>query len=197
MDDLPVEPASAGPAVATRARRTRLTRLGWLLAAVAVAVLVELAVTARIATPGVSADRGPGVDRPAASFDLVSLDGRRAALRDFAGRPLVLNFWASWCPPCREEAPLLVQVANRAPQGLALVGVLYQDTPDNARKFEAEFGVPYPTLLDPDGLAAIDYGITGIPETFFIDRKGIVRAHQVGQLSQADLDAKLRTILAP
>ncbi len=142
-------------------------------------------------------DRGPGVDRPAASFDLQTLDGRRLGLGNYAGRPVIVNFWASWCPPCREEAPLLVQLARRAPQGLAVVGILYQDTAENAQRFVDEFGVPYATLLDPQGTAAIDYGLTGIPETFFIDRTGMIRAHQVGVLSQADIDAKLRTIAGP
>ena len=169
----------------------------WLAAAAGTAVLIELAVTTRIGSPGSQAYRGPGVDRAAAAFDLPRLDGGRVTLAGLAGRPVVVNFWASWCPPCREEAPLLVQLARQAQGDLAVVGVLYQDAPDNARKFVDEFGVPYPTLLDPDGRTAIDYGLTGIPETFFVDRAGVIRAHQVGALTQADLESKLRTILAP
>ena len=193
--DVPEPAAAANSAVV--GRRTRMPRIAWLVVAVGLAVMVEWAVTARIGTPAAASGPGPGVNRPAAAFDLQTLDGQRVALRDFAGRPLVVNFWASWCPPCREEAPLLVELARRAPNGLALVGVLYQDSPDAARKFAAEFSVTYPTLLDPDGRTAIDYGLTGIPETFFIDRSGVIRGHQVGALTQADLDAKLQTIVGP
>jgi cytochrome c biogenesis protein CcmG/thiol:disulfide interchange protein DsbE len=137
------------------------------------------------------------VGRTAAAFGLRTLDGARVSLADLRGSPVVVNFWASWCVPCREEASLLEALAAQGPGGLRVVGVLYEDSPENARAFAEQYGVSYPTLLDPDGRAAIDYGVLGIPETFFVDRSGIIRAHQVGALAAGDLPRQVSAIVGP
>lgn len=165
---------------------------GWLLAGVA--ALVAL-LTVNVAGPGAAVDT-PVVGRPAPAFDLQTLDGGRLSLADLRGSPVVVNFWASWCVPCREEAPLLTAAARAyEAQGLRVVGIVYQDSAESARDFMARYTQTYPGLLDPDGRTAIDYGVFGIPETFFIDRDGIVRSRQVGPVTKEGLDRQIREIL--
>ena len=175
-----------------RLPRRRLIIVAWLLAAVA-AVIAFL--TVNIAkTPG-PVDT-PILGRPAPSFDLETLDGSRLALGDLRGSSVVLNFWASWCIPCREEAPLLTAAdATYGPRGVRIIGVVYQDSADNARDFMRRYGQAYPALLDPDGRTAIDYAVFGIPETFFIDAAGVVRSRQVGALTDRDLKRQIEAII--
>ena len=138
----------------------------------------------------------PLVCRAAPDFRLQALDGRWVRLADYCGRPVVLNFWASWCPPCRDEAPLLANAAaTYGPNGLVMLGVVFQDSPDAARAFMAGFGQRYPGLVDPDGRTALDYGVGGIPETFFIGRGGTIVAKQVGPVTEASLRADIDAIL--
>ena len=182
------EPASA------RERRgpRRLILAAWLVAGVAAIVAF---LTVSVGRPSGPVDT-PIVGRPAPGFDLQTLDGRRVSLADLRGSPIVLNFWASWCIPCREEAPLLTAAdATYRSDGLRILGVVYQDSSENASDFMARYGQTYPGLLDPDGRTAIDYGVFGIPETFFIDRAGVVRSRQVGPLTEAELKRKIEAIL--
>jgi cytochrome c biogenesis protein CcmG/thiol:disulfide interchange protein DsbE len=94
----------------------------------------------------------------------------------------VLNVWASWCAPCREEHPLLVEAARQ--QTVTLVGLNYKDDPRNADEWLRKLGDPYERIaVDRDGRVSIDYGVYGVPETFVIDRDGIVRMKHIGPLS--------------
>lgn len=133
---------------------------------------------------------------PAPAFSLERLDGGRLSLDELRVRPVVLNFWASWCIPCRDEAPLLTKLAaDNAGRGLVVVGVVYQDSATNAIDFMRRYGQTYPGLLDPSGRTALDYGVYGIPETYFIDPSGVIRARQIGPLVPADLAADVAKIL--
>ena len=182
------QPAATSP----RRRPRRLILAAWLL--VGVAALVAL-LTVSVGRPG-GAVNTPIVGRPAPAFDLQTLDGRRLSLADLRGSPVVLNFWASWCIPCREEAPLLTAAAaDYRARGLRVVGVVYQDSAESARDFMGRYGQTYTGLLDPDGRTAIDYGVFGIPETFFIDASGIVRSRQVGAVTVDDLRRQIQKIL--
>ena len=189
-EQIPAPPE--GVAVVPRRGRRRLIIAAWLVAGVAAIVAF---LTVSVARPSTAVDT-PILGRPAPAFDLQTLNGQRVELADLQGSPVVLNFWASWCIPCREEAPLLTaaDAAYRA-QGLRILGVVYQDSAENARAFMARYGQTYPGLLDPDGRTAIDYGVFGIPETFFIDRAGVVRSRQVGALTEADLRRQIEAVL--
>ncbi len=121
--------------------------------------------------------------KPAPSFELLSLDGETIRLSDLAGSPVVLNYWATWCRPCAMEHPVLLQAAQAyEPRGVKFLGVLYGDTEDKARDYLQRRGSVYPTLLDPEQRTAIDYGVGGVPETFFIGRDGTIVRKYSGPL---------------
>ena len=189
------EQPELGPAAESQTRRRSRRRLivaAWLLAGVAAALAL---LTINIAGPSTAVDT-PIVGRPAPAFDLETLDGGRLSLADLRGSPVVVNFWASWCIPCREEAPLLTAAAEEyEAQGLRVVGIVYQDSPESARDFMGRYGQTYPGLLDPDGRTAIDYGVFGIPETFFVDRTGVVRSRQVGPVTEEGLRKEIEAVL--
>jgi len=136
------------------------------------------------------------VGAAAPDFSLADLDGNPVHLADLRGRPVVLNFWASWCGPCVEEFPLLREAAARhADDGLAVIGIVYQDRSEAARDFMVRHGATWPAAMDPGERVASAYGILGPPETFFIGRDGTIVARQFGQFSAASLDEKLAAII--
>jgi cytochrome c biogenesis protein CcmG/thiol:disulfide interchange protein DsbE len=113
----------------------------------------------------------------------------RFELHEFSGTPIVLNFWASWCEPCREEAPVLEsRWRSWGPRGVLFLGLNMQDATPDARAFLDEFSIDYPTIRDPGDAVASDYGHTGIPETYFIDARGRAVGHTIGVLSPEQLD---------
>jgi cytochrome c biogenesis protein CcmG/thiol:disulfide interchange protein DsbE len=121
-------------------------------------------------------------------------DGTRT-LASFRGKPVVLNFWASWCTPCRQEAPLLEKAQRRlAAHGGTVLGVTFRDTTPDARAFMRRYGLTYPSLRDVDGKLAEDYGTRALPETFVIDRDGRVRAISRGAVSKRFLDDALNEV---
>ena len=122
--------------------------------------------------------------RPAPDFVRETLTGDSLRLSDLRGNVVVLNFWASWCIPCLQEHPLLVAADERwRAQGLRIVGVVYQDTPTNAREWLRERGGSWTNILDPGSRLSIEYGLFGVPETFFIDRRGVVAYKHIGPVS--------------
>jgi cytochrome c biogenesis protein CcmG/thiol:disulfide interchange protein DsbE len=125
-----------------------------------------------------------------------ALDGSAVDLAALRGRPVVVNFWASWCVPCREEFPLLEQkLAELGPtDGLAVIGVLYKDEPELAQQFLAEIGASWPTLDDPGDAFAKAYRVAAPPQTYFIDKDGVLRGIQVGQLRPEDFDTQYAKI---
>ncbi len=116
-------------------------------------------------------------------------DGR-LALSEFEGTPVMLNFWASWCIPCREEAPLLQRAWERyGPGGVLFLGLNMQDLTGDARDFLDEYSITYPTIRDPSNEVARSYGATGIPETYFISARGRVVSHVIGVISPRQMAA--------
>lgn len=138
----------------------------------------------------------PLLGRPATPFSLELFDGGRFSLAEQRGKVVVVSFWASWCIPCREEAPLL-EAAWRAyrDRGVVFVGVNFQDAEPSARAFIAEFGLTFPNGPDPRGRIAIDYGVYGIPELFFIGRDGRTTYKHIGLIGRATLQTRIETTL--
>ena len=138
--------------------------------------------------------RSPLVGRAAPPATLVDLEtGARTSLAALRGRPVVMNFFASWCVPCHQEHATLVEGARNATD-VAFIGVVYDDAPERARAFIEKLGKAYPSYVDDGGRAAVAYGIYGVPETFFIDRNGVVIAKKVGPLSPAELSEYVRML---
>jgi cytochrome c biogenesis protein CcmG, thiol:disulfide interchange protein DsbE len=140
----------------------------------------------------------PLIGKPAAKFTLTSFTGASLSLEQYRGRVVMLNFWASWCrPACYEEAPV-VERAWQAyrDKGVVVLGIDVQDTDEGAQKFIAQFQQTFPNAPDPGGRVAVDYGVYGVPETFFVDRQGRVRFKQVGELTDAVARERLETLLA-
>ena len=118
------------------------------------------------------------------------IQGGFFSLDDHKGSPLIINFWASWCPPCREETPDIEEIwKTHEDQGLVVVGVNVQDTEKEAEKYLSEFAVTFPNILDEDGKITVDYGVTGLPVTFFVSREGRVVGRWVGSISEERLNS--------
>jgi cytochrome c biogenesis protein CcmG/thiol:disulfide interchange protein DsbE len=137
----------------------------------------------------------PVAVRPAPAFSLTLLDGTPFDLSAARGKPVVVNFWASWCIPCEEEAAVLEQGSRAYRDRAVFIGVNVQDTEPLARDFMRRFGVTYPNGRDSTGAISVDYGMSGVPETYFIDREGqLVRKWQ-GALDEARLRSFLDDLL--
>jgi cytochrome c biogenesis protein CcmG/thiol:disulfide interchange protein DsbE len=126
--------------------------------------------------------------RPARAFTLRLFDGSTLSLDELRGKPVLVNFWASWCGPCIEEAPVLERAAQQyGPKGLVLVGIDVWDNEQDARAFLQRHGITYRNGIDPTGTIAIDYGVGGVPESFFIDRNGTLVRKWVGPLNDRQI----------
>lgn len=132
----------------------------------------------------------------APSFEFTTFEGETISLADLEGQGVVLNFWASWCGPCRAEADLLEDTWRReAGDGIIFLGLDYLDQEHAALEYMAEFDITYPNGPDLQSDAARSYGIKGVPETFFISPDGEIQSHVIGPVvSQADLDQRLDAI---
>ena len=165
----------------------------WIRLAVVVAVIGGLAwLLAYGFTRDPSYIESSLIGRQAPSFALTLFDGRKITLEHLRGKVVFLNFWASWCPPCRAEAKTLEAAWKKyKDRGVVFLGIDIQDTEEDARAFIQEFGITYMNGRDDTGRIAIDYGVWGIPETFFIDRQGRITYKHVGGLGTPTITAKL------
>ena len=134
----------------------------------------------------------PLIGRPAAPFAVTLFDGKKLSLDDLRGKAVFLNFWASWCPPCRAEArDLEAAWQTFKDSDVVFLGIDIQDTEEDGRAFLREFNITYPNGRDLSGKVAVDYGVWGIPETYFIDPQGRITYKHVGSLGSALITAKL------
>jgi cytochrome c biogenesis protein CcmG, thiol:disulfide interchange protein DsbE len=203
MSDPAIEPS------ASRARPVRWVLRG-LAATVPIGLLALLIYGVTAQSPSTSIDdalsRGRITTAPPFRLDvlqpgslgtslqprLAGVFGRsRVTLRDLRGTPVVLNFWASWCVPCQEEAPTLERAWRQQarPRGVLFLGLDMQDVTTDARSFMRHYAIDYPNIRDPTNEVARTYGVTGVPETFFINAKGQIVGHIIGASSPAQLIA--------
>jgi cytochrome c biogenesis protein CcmG/thiol:disulfide interchange protein DsbE len=201
---LPSTPSSSPSEVADAPPPSRRARLVVAIVALVVVVAV-VAVTVALVTgddggssgvglaPG-AASNSAGVGEPAPDFTLTGLDGGTVRLSDYRGTPVVLNFWASWCTPCRKEFPLFRETlaANRGK--FAMVGVSTGDLRRDAEQFAAEEHADWSNGFDADNSVARGYGVDPLPQTFFIRADGTVASHVVRELNRAELERELRKI---
>jgi peroxiredoxin len=146
-------------------------------------------------TPGVQAAAAPVVGAPAPEFTLADLDGETHTLAGLRGHAVLLNFWATWCYPCREEMPLLDAVqARHAEAGLVVLGIDADESAELVADFRDELDVTFPLLLDPGGEVQQLYRIRGYPTTLFVDSEGVIRAHHIGILGESRLERYLETV---
>ena len=140
--------------------------------------------------------RDPLIDAVAPEISLTTVDGRQVALSDYRGRPVVVNFWASWCVPCRDEFPLLAaaRAAHHA-EGLEILGIIHDDSAQSAAAFSATYSAAWPLLVDAEDVAWNAYHGAFVPVSYFIDRAGIVRAVSYGPPPSASLGGLLAKIL--
>jgi cytochrome c biogenesis protein CcmG, thiol:disulfide interchange protein DsbE len=164
---------------------------------VATVALVQLAGSAPPPNGSAEASGGSLLARgqPAPTFSGATLDGQTFDLASLRGRPVIVNFWGPSCAPCRDEFRLLLEkLGAHAADGLTVVGVLMYDAPAPARDFIAEFHATWQTVDDPSGAIRTAYRVAARPQSYFIDRDGILRSIQVGQLTEAEFERQYALI---
>jgi cytochrome c biogenesis protein CcmG/thiol:disulfide interchange protein DsbE len=140
--------------------------------------------------------RNPLVGQTAPDFSLQTLDGQTVTLSALRGRPVIVNFWASWCVPCREEFPLLVSAYEKyAPRGLQIVGVIHDDGPQTATDFARSFGATWPLVQDPGNATYDAYLGFSVPMSFYIGRDGVIKTLSYGPPPSGFLDDQINEIL--
>ena len=163
-------------------------------------IALGLAVATTLVVLGVGVvSRAPQVvGNQAPAIASTTLDGAPFDLTSLRGRPVIVNFWGPNCAPCREEFPLFkTKLAAHSADGLEIVGVLMYDGPDDAKAFIAHYGATWPTVLDTKGAIRTAYRVAARPQTYFIDRSGVVRKIQVGQVTETDFDSDYALISGP
>lgn len=137
----------------------------------------------------------PAIGHPAPDFTLAAMEGESVTLSDLRGQPVVMNFWASWCGPCRSEMPELQRLHDRlADAGVVMLGVNQGETPEVVARYRDEIGVDFPTALDQRTGVSQQYLVNSLPTTFFIDRDGVIQTLFIGPMTDAVLAENLRTI---
>lgn len=145
----------------------------------------------------IRAQAGPRDSGPAPDFSLSTFEGETIRLSDLRGQVVVINFWASWCPPCRDEAPYLQAMWQKyGDQGVVFIGVDYVDTEPEALAYIAEFGITYPNGPDIGTQISQAYRIQGVPETFFVAKDGTLRGVKIGPLFPPELENRILELLA-
>lgn len=165
-------------------------------------VLVSIVALSGVLLPGCTGSgstsgQGPEIGKTAPGFTLKGLDGQEVSLSDLRGKPVLLNFWASWCGPCRLEMPFLQQIYEKwTGEGLVLLAVNLQEDQNTVQEFVRNGGFTFPILLSPGNEVPLAYNIRGIPATFFIDADGIIRDIKIGAFSGVgEVESKLAKIM--
>jgi peroxiredoxin len=162
----------------------------------AILLFLAVAVVACGGGSGSSPARGIDQGKVAVDFRLQDLDGQEVALSEYQGRVVMVNFWATWCPPCRAEIPD-IEAAYRARRedGLVVLGVSVEQTRDHVAAFVNAVGMSYPVLLDESAQVYKMYRVPGLPMSLFLDREGVIQVLHVGPMTAAQLDGYLAELL--
>ena len=183
-------PVELPEAIEGPVERPAWRRRPWLLLVVSLTILALLGLLlfGLRKNPGAEIGGAVPLSGPAPDFAVTTLDGKPLKLSDLRGQLVVINVWASWCVPCRQESAELNRAyARYQGRGVAFVGIAWNDLESDARQFVQEYRVPYPVALDQAGRVSIDYGITGVPETFVVDREGRFVQKWVGPINAGQL----------
>jgi cytochrome c biogenesis protein CcmG/thiol:disulfide interchange protein DsbE len=129
----------------------------------------------------------PAIGYPAPDFSLATLDGETVTLSELRGRPVVLNFWATWCDPCRREMPALQATAELFADEVIILGIDEGESASVVKNFVTEYGITYPILLDENFATGDRFNVRGMPTTFFIDGEGIIRHLWIGEMNRITL----------
>lgn len=141
--------------------------------------------------------RSPLIGKQAPTFALREVGtGRTVDLAQFKGKPVIINFWATWCGPCWEEHPVLVANARALQPNVQFLGVVFQDKEEKILNFLQQRGSSYPTVVDDAGKTAIAYGVGGVPETFFLDANGVIVAKHNGPMDYDAIRDNLQKVMA-
>jgi cytochrome c biogenesis protein CcmG/thiol:disulfide interchange protein DsbE len=189
-DDIPGTEEDLPPVV-SGLRRTR--KVLWIAVAVAVPVALLVLVLANGEPAATRAVKSPLVGKPAPPIEGTTVDGGQATLAGLKGKWVVVNFFATWCVPCRQEHPDLVRFseAHQASGDAAVMGVIYSDNAQAVKEYRDKEGGAWPMLTDPKGRIALDYGVSGVPESFLVSPEGVVVAKLLGGVRAGDLDQLL------
>jgi DsbE subfamily thiol:disulfide oxidoreductase len=138
------------------------------------------------------------VGSPAPDFTLNDLDGNPVSLRDLRGQVVFLNFWATWCPPCRAEMPEIESIHQKyKDKGVTVIGIDIRETVAEVRNYTEAGGYSWTFVIDRTGAVAADYAVSAIPASFFIDANGIIRAIHVGALTRGGMESRLAAAMEP
>lgn len=175
-----------------------LKSIGFLLAGLFIGVSLGLSILSGSAvTAGRQSGltgRAPATGSIAPDFELISLEGSKTRFSRYKGTAVVLNFWASWCVPCREEMPLLQKISELYSDDLTVVGVNVMEDRPVVSSFTGEYGITFPVLLDERGFVDRLYVVRGLPTTYFIDAKGFLQSQFIGALSEDTLSDHLKLL---
>ncbi|MBI4288586.1 MAG: TlpA family protein disulfide reductase [Chloroflexi bacterium] len=161
-----------------------------------VAFLALLGIGLTRQEPRTGASGAAVVTKPASDFALPLFGGGEISLSSLKGKPVVINFWASWCVPCRDESPILERTWRKyKDRGVTFIGVDIQDKESDALAYLKEFGITFPNGPDKSGKITIDYGVSGIPVTFFVNRDGQIVSRWVGAIGERLLTARIEELL--
>ncbi len=141
------------------------------------------------------AEVGIGIGNLAPDFELQDLDGNGVRLSDFRGKAVIVNFWATWCPPCKEEMPILNQKSIELSDSLVVLGVNLQENPNAIKPFIKELDISFIILLDPTAEIKSAYDVFTQPVSYFIDRNGIIKARKFGPFTEDELETNINKIL--
>ncbi|MBP8252288.1 MAG: TlpA family protein disulfide reductase [Herpetosiphon sp.] len=185
----------------TQTPKRGLSRREWTWLAIGIVVAIGIIVAVAMLTGGNDTQTGVvQINRPAPEISLQTLDGTTAKLSDYRGKIVLVNFWATWCEPCKKETPDLVQAAAEYGDKLVILGINVTNIDknlDEVRRFAQRYNVQYPILLDQNGAVQRDFAMYALPVSYFIDSDGVIRYTRTTAITKAEIDRVMQDLLTP